>query len=229
MALGIVAAGGYGDRLGSDVPKPEVKLLGQPLLMYALTAFQRACSISGIVLVVPSGLAGTWSLERVSGAGITSVISVVTGGDTRQESVSNALMAIPEREGIVVVHDAARPAVTPEMIDDISGIPPTADGVITAVPVTDTIKWVQDGVVERTIDRSRLVAVQTPQAFDLETLRKAHRLALESGFTGTDDASLVERIGGKILVRRGDRENIKITYHGDIARAEAIILARSRR
>lgn len=143
--------------------------------------------------------------------------------------MSNALVAIPERKGIVVVHDAARPAVTPEMIDDVSGIPPTADGVITAVPVTDTIKWVQDGVVERTIDRGRLVAVQTPQAFDLETLRKAHRLALESGFTGTDDASLVERIGGKILVRTGDRENIKITYLGDIARAEAIIMARSGR
>lgn len=80
MALGIVAAGGYGDRLGSDVPKPEVKLLGKPLLMYALTAFQRARSISGIVLVVPTGLAGTWSLERVKGAGITRAISVVTGG-----------------------------------------------------------------------------------------------------------------------------------------------------
>jgi len=229
VALGIVAAGGYGDRLESEVPKPEVELLGQPLLMYALTAFQRARSISGIVLVVPSGLAGTWSLKRVRGAGITRAISVITGGDTRQESVSNALAAIPEREGIVVVHDAARPAVTPEMVDDVSGIPPTADGVIAAVPVTDTIKWVQDGVVERTIDRGRLVAVQTPQAFDLETLRKAHRLALESGFTGTDDASLVERIGGRILVRTGDRENIKITYPGDIARAEAIIMARSGR
>jgi 2-C-methyl-D-erythritol 4-phosphate cytidylyltransferase len=197
--------------------------------MYALTAFQHAHSISGILLVVPSGLAGTWSLKRVREAGITRAISVVTGGDTRQESVSNALVAIPEREGIVVVHDAARPTVTPEMIDGVSGIPPTADGIITAVQVTDTIKWVQDGVVERTIDRSRLVAVQTPQAFDLETLRKAHRLALESGFTGTDDASLVERIGGRILVRTGDRENIKIPYPGDIARAEATILARSGR
>ncbi|MBU4386000.1 MAG: 2-C-methyl-D-erythritol 4-phosphate cytidylyltransferase [Actinobacteria bacterium] len=226
MALGIVAAGGYGERLESEVPKPEVELLGQPLLMYALTAFQGARSISGIIVVVPPGRLGVWPLERVRRAGISKAMSVVAGGATRQESVSNALGAIPEHEGIVVVHDAARPAVTPEMIDDASLIPPGADGVITAVPVTDTIKRVEDGVVERTIDRSRLAAVQTPQAFELKALRKAHRLASESGFTGTDDASLVERMGGKVLVRTGDRENIKVTFPGDIARAEAIILAR---
>lgn len=226
MALGIVAAGGHGERLGSEVPKAEVELLGKPLFLHSLAAFQNAPVISGIVLVLPPERTGDWPLERFRNAGIHRATTVVAGGTTRQESVRKALDAIPERTGTVVVHDAARPAVTPEMIDEVSHIPPDAEGLITAVPVTDTMKLVRGGVVERTIDRGRLVAVQTPQAFRLETLREAHRLASESGFVGTDDSSLVERMGCTVLVRTGHRENIKVTFPGDIVRAEAILMAR---
>ena len=229
MALGIIAAGGRGDRLRSETPKSEVELLGKPLLMHAVTAFQRANAIEGIVLVVPAERTGDWTVERLVEAGISTARSVVAGGATRQESVFNALGALAGAGEVVVVHDAARPAVTPEMIDAVCRIPAGADGVITATPVTDTVKQVDEGAVSKTLDRKILVAVQTPQAFKLDVLTRAHRLAAEAGFIGTDDASLVERMGGTVLVREGSRENIKVTFPGDLSRVEAILLDRRAR
>lgn len=113
------------------------------------------------------------------------------------------------------------------MIDVACDIPDGADGLITASGVIDTIKVVDGGFVVSTLERDRLVAVQTPQAFRLEALRKAHRAAEAEGYQGTDDAALVERIGGKVAIIQGSRDNIKVTYPEDLARAKAIIIKRS--
>ena len=141
---------------------------------------------------------------------------VVAGGDTRSESVRLALEAAPEAT-VAVVHDAARPLVTVELVkrclDALDGV----DGVIAAIPVTDTVKEVEDGLVTHTPDRGRLWAAQTPQVFRADVLRRAASAA------GTDDASLVEAIGGSVRVVEGSAENFKITRPLDIRVAEMLL------
>lgn len=226
MVFGIITAGGQGRRLARDTPKLEIEILGKPMVLYSLAAFQLAGSIDRIILTVPPERLSAWSVATLKAKGIDKMMATVAGGADRQDSVRHALEEIPEHRGAVVVHDGARPLVTPEMIDEVSSIPADANGVITAVKVTDTVKEVEADRVEGTFDRSRLMAVQTPQAFPLEVLRKAHRRALRDGFTGTDDASLVERIGGVVKVVEGSRENIKVTFPEDVNRVEAILIAR---
>jgi 2-C-methyl-D-erythritol 4-phosphate cytidylyltransferase len=229
VALAIIAAGGRGSRLGSSSPKFESELCGKPLVMYSLEAFQASESIEDIVLVVPGHRLDAWSAERLMGSGIGKAAATVAGGATRQQSVFRGLKALPSKSGLVVVHDAARPLVTADMIEAACDLPEGADGVITAYDVTDTIKVVHDGFVVSTPDRESLIAVQTPQAFRFEVLLQAHRAAEEERFAGTDDAVLVERIGGKVAVIPGSRDNVKVTYPEDLELAEAIIVERSAR
>lgn len=227
MALAIIVAGGRGSRLGSPSAKFEHELCGKPLIMYSLEAFQAAESVEGIVLVVPGHRLSAWVVERLRKRGIGKATSTVAGGATRQQSVFLGLKQVDNATGVVVVHDAARPLVTAGMIDVACDIPDGVDGLITSSGVIDTIKVVDGGFVVSTLERDRLVAVQTPQAFRLEVLRKAHRAAEAEGYQGTDDAALVERIGGKVAIIQGSRDNIKVTYPEDLARAKAIIIKRS--
>jgi 2-C-methyl-D-erythritol 4-phosphate cytidylyltransferase len=226
VALAVIAAGGSGSRLGSPSSKFEHELCGKPLIMHSLEAFQAARPIDGIVLVVPDHRLGEWTVERLKELGISKAVSTAAGGATRQQSVFLGLKQIGDAEGVVVIHDAARPLVTAGMIEAVSSVPEGADGLITATGVIDTIKAVDGGFVASTLERDRLVAVQTPQAFHLEVLRKAHFAAEADGYLGTDDAALVERIGGKVAVLQGSRDNIKVTYPEDLAIAEAIIIKR---
>jgi 2-C-methyl-D-erythritol 4-phosphate cytidylyltransferase len=177
--------------------------------------------------VVPEHRLQDWTAERLKDLGVSKAASAVAGGATRQQSVFLGLKQFGDAEGVVVVHDAARPLVTAEMIDAVCNVPEGADGLITATAVTDTIKVVDGGFVVSTMERDQLVAVQTPQAFRAEVLRKAHRAAEAEGYQGTDDAALVERIGGKVAFLQGSRDNIKVTYREDLAGAEAIIIERS--
>jgi 2-C-methyl-D-erythritol 4-phosphate cytidylyltransferase len=227
VALAIIAAGGRGSRLGSHSAKFEQLLCGKPLIMYSLEAFQAARSIEGIALVVPRDRLSRWTAEKLRDMGISKAVSTVAGGATRQQSVFLGLKQLGDVEGVVVVHDAARPCVTSAMIEIACDIPEGADGLITASDVTDTIKMAHGGFVESTPERDRLVAVQTPQAFYAEVLRTAHHEAEVEGFEGTDDAALVERAGGRVALLQGSRDNIKVTYADDLTRAEAIIVERS--
>ena len=229
MATGIITAAGEGSRLGLGIHKLEAGLLGMPVVAYSLLAFEEALSIERLILVVPAGRLADWHPARLEDMGVRKVAKTIAGGETRQDSVRLALEASAGVSGTVVVHDGARPLVTASMIDSVSKVPAGFDGVVTAVAVTDTIKEVEDGVVVGTPDRGALVAVQTPQAFGIEILRRAHDAAKAQGFSGTDDASLVERIGGRIMVVPGSRDNIKVTYPEDIARARDIIISRSGR
>ena len=197
--VGIVPAAGAGERLGADVPKAFAVLGGRPMVEWSLEVLREVCD--RVVVAVPA--------DRVEPP------DFVAGGTTRSQSVRNALDAAPEAS-ICVVHDAARPMVTADLVrrclDALEGV----DGVIAAVPVTDTVKEVEDGDVVRTPDRGRLWAAQTPQVFRADALRRAAGEA-------TDDASLVEAMGGRVRVVEGIRENFKVTTPLDARVAEMLL------
>jgi len=196
---GILVAAGLGTRFGRR--KHSVELHGLPLWQWS----QRALVRGGIgELVIVGDLAGA-----------------VPGGDRRQDSVAAGLARIPDRDGIVLVHDAARPLVTPDLVQRVIARLLVGDvaGVVPAVPISDTIKRVERDHVVETVERSNLVGVQTPQGFDLRTLRAAH-----ASFDGeaTDDASMVEASGGAIAIVEGDSMNLKVTYPEDLLLIEAL-------
>jgi 2-C-methyl-D-erythritol 4-phosphate cytidylyltransferase len=154
-------------------------------------------------------------------------VRVVTGGETRQESVRRALESLAPDVDVVLVHDAARPLAPSQLVDDVvQAVERGAEAVVPALPVADTIKRVEDGRVVETLRRESLYAVQTPQGFARDLLTKAHDAAVIDGFAGTDDASLVERIGGTVTVVPGHSEAAKVTRPGDLAAAEAVLAQR---
>jgi 2-C-methyl-D-erythritol 4-phosphate cytidylyltransferase len=200
----IVVGGGSGQRYGA---LKQYEPLGDSRVIDHARAVAEAAS-DGVVVVVPAGDA-----ER-EGA--------VAGGATRSDSVRAGLTAVPDDATIICVHDAARPFATPALFRRvISAVAAGADGAIPGVAVTDTIKVVADGVVVSTPDRSSLVAVQTPQAFRATMLRRAHDDAAAS----TDDAALVERLGGRVVVVDGDPRNRKITHPDDLEWARRQLVA----
>lgn len=214
----MIAAAGSGERLGAGGPKAFVKIAGRPLLAWVIDAFRGAESIGAIVVAAPPG-----TEERVAAE---FGVEAVRGGEHRSESVRAALELVGDE--IAVAHDAARPLVTPALIDlAVARLAESADAdaVVAAAPVTDTIKEAgAGGVVERTLDRSRLWAVQTPQAFRTGALRRA----LEGDVSGaTDDAMLVERAGGRVLVCEAPAENIKVTTPLDLSLATELLRARA--
>ena len=197
--VGIIPAAGAGERLGADVPKAFAVLGGRPMLEWSLEVLREVCD--RVVVAVPPDRAAPPDM--------------VPGGNTRSESVQNALAAAPEAT-VVVVHDAARPLVTVELVRRCLDALEGCDGVIAATPVTDTIKEVDGGRVVGTPDRSRLWAAQTPQVFRADVLRKAAGDA-------TDDAALVEAIGGDVRVVEAPRENLKVTTPLDVRVAEMLL------
>jgi 2-C-methyl-D-erythritol 4-phosphate cytidylyltransferase len=214
----VIAAAGSGQRLGAGGPKAFVELAGRPMLEWSLDAFRAAGTIAEIVVAAPAGEADAMAEQDVV---------AVAGGEHRSESVAKALALCAEE--FVVVHDAARPLVTPGLIDAMVeelAVEEGAAGVIAATPVTDTIKHVGDeGQVERTLDRSDLWAVQTPQVFRAEDLRKA----LDDPDDlpeASDDAMLVERQGGRVVIHSTSPDNVKVTTPFDLRVAELLLLER---
>ena len=222
MAVALVVAAGRGERLGSDRPKALVSLAGKPMVQWSVDALRKVPGVERIVVALP-----TEALDAVPAGAVAA-----PGGEARSESVLNALEASGEGDP-VIVHDAARPLAPPELFVDAlvelerSG----ADAVIAATKVSDTIKELEaDGqAVLRTLDRSRLWAVQTPQVFRRRVLERALREAsAELLATATDDAWLVERLGGRVRVVDGGPQNIKVTTPTDLALAELLLAARGR-
>ena len=203
-------AGGSGERLGADRPKALVELAGRPMLEWSVEALGAVCD--RVVVALPPG--HEQPPDRVA------------GGPSRSESVRNALAAAPEAE-LVVVHDAARPLVTPDLVRRCIAALEGADGAIAAAPVTDTIKEAgSDGGVIRTLDRSALWSIQTPQVFRAQVLRDALSAGPEVLAGATDDASLVEAAGGTVRVVETGAENLKVTTTLDLRMAEAILATR---
>jgi 2-C-methyl-D-erythritol 4-phosphate cytidylyltransferase len=218
----VVVAAGSGERLGAEHPKAFVAFGEQPLIAASIAALDDHPAIDGIVLVVPAGWEerATFMADEI-GAGKASI--AVAGGATRSDSVALGVAEVPDDAALILVHDAARPILPPELIDRVlAGFADGADGVIPAVALADTVKRVDaSGIVVETLERAALRAVQTPQAFQAQVLRRA--LEAPDRGTGTDCASLVERAGGRVLVVEGDPRTMKITTRDDLDRALALV------
>ncbi len=212
-AWAIVVAAGSGSRFGA--PKQFADLAGRPVLEWSLETARKACA--GVVLVLPP--------EHLSGKDLPwAADAVVAGGATRSASVRSGLEAVPDHAGVIAVHDAARPLAPLDLWRAvIDAVVAGADAAIPAAPVTDTVKEVGDGGHLVTLDRSRLVAVQTPQAFRAAVIREVHRGEAEA----TDDAALVEAAGGTVELVPAGPHNLKITSPADLIVAAALLEARS--
>lgn len=221
LAACVIPAAGSGARFGGETPKQFLPLAGVSVLRRSLLAAASAPEIGAIVVAAPSGLVGRASEEA---RGIDKVVAVVPGGATRVHSVANALGALRGEPEIVVVHDAARPMAGAKMFSATIAAAQKHGGAITGVRVDDTVKRAgPDGRVQETVPRDGLWRIQTPQAFRGELLRRAHREAQEKGWEATDDAALVEKVGGTVVVVEGDAMNFKITTPGDFALAERLL------
>lgn len=223
LTAAIVPAAGRGERLGPGTPKALRTLAGQPILLHAVRNLATARDIDIIVVAVPED-----SVEesRAMLAGIELPITIVSGGETRQDSVARALLALPPEVDVVLVHDAARPLVPADVVDRVAAaVRAGAQAVIPTLGVVDTIKEVDgEGVVRATLDRSRLQAVQTPQGFARDVLQQAH--GSSDGGDATDDAGMVERMGVSVHTVPGHEEAFKITRPLDLVLAEAILVRR---
>ena len=206
--VGIVPAGGSGERLGADRPKAFVVCAGRPLIEWSLEALAPVCD--RVVVAAPDGYED--GPDRVR------------GGESRSASVRNAVAAVDEAD-VFVVHDAARPLVTRELVERcIDALEPGVDGAIAAVPMTDTVKEVAtDGRVLRTLDRSTLWAIQTPQVFRADMLRSALQRDAAALSAAPDDAALVDAAGGVVTVVESFPENLKVTRESDLRIAEALL------
>ena len=214
----VIPAGGVGTRLGSRIPKQFLKVGGVPILVATVRHFTSHPEIETVVVAAPSKLVDrTERLLRDYGRRVR--LRVVAGGAERQESVWQGVQATPADCEIIVVHDAVRPFITRPLVDAVVQAAREVGAAICALPIAETVKRVRGDLVEMTVDRAALWAVQTPQAFRAALLREAHDKARRDGVVGTDDAMLVERLGHPVRVVRGSEANVKITTLEDLRRA----------
>jgi 2-C-methyl-D-erythritol 4-phosphate cytidylyltransferase len=220
----VVAAAGAGARLGAGRPKAFAGLGGRPLLARAVELLEAHPAVDGIVLVVPAGWEEPASL-LVDELAAGKVAAAVAGGAERALSVAAGLEEVPADAGVILVHDAARPFATPDLVTRVLAGLAEADGAVPGVPLADTVKRVRDDRVVETVARAGLVAVQTPQAFRAEALRRAYAAPSEVLSAATDCSSLVERNGGRVVVVAGEPANVKITDAADLRAADGTAAA----
>lgn len=215
----VIVAAGNASRMGG-IDKVMAPLRGEPMLVRTVRAFQDCDVIREIVIVTRQDL-----LVTVTDlcAGFDKVTAVVVGGKSRPESVHLGLNALSKKVKLAAVQDGARPLISWQIIDRTVRAANTYGAAAPAIPVKDTVKVVQGGVVLETPDRSRLQAVQTPQVFDLDMLRGALKKAQEDGAEITDDCSAVERLGVRVKIVEGDEKNLKITTPMDLKIAEMLL------
>ncbi len=222
MAIALIVAAGSGERLGADRPKALVELAGRPMLAWSVQTLAAMAEIEQIVVALPAGA----GLPAACGEDAIAV----EGGSCRSESVRCAL-EVAEPEGPVLVHDAARPLLTEAIARRVLAAlqaDDRADAAIAAAPVTDTIKRLgEDGGVAETLDRSVLWAVQTPQVFHRGALERALAVPSEVLAQATDDAWLIERLGGRVVVAPVAEENLKVTTRQDLQRAQELLARRA--
>ncbi len=225
--VAIVPAAGSGNRMGRELSKQYLSLGGMPLLVHTLKVFEECPLVDALLVVVPpqdidfvrNAVLAPWKLKKVAG--------VIPGGKERQDSVRAGVEALDRETDLVIIHDAVRPFITIEMISQCILAAREEGAVTVGVPVKDTVKEVApDGRVMRTCDRGLMWLTQTPQAFRRDIIENAHRAADRDGFRGTDDASLVERLGVTVRMIRGEYSNIKITTPDDLILAETLLTVR---
>ncbi|HIE42679.1 MAG TPA: 2-C-methyl-D-erythritol 4-phosphate cytidylyltransferase [Nitrospinaceae bacterium] len=218
----IIPAGGQGTRMGGTVPKQFQSLRGKPILYYTLRTFQESGLISSLVLVVPEKELDNARSDWLDHPKI--VKQVIAGGQTRQDSVLNGYQALSADTDIVLVHDGVRPFLSKEMIRETINVAGKYGAAITAIPVHDTLKRVDDrGIVQCTVERDGLWRVQTPQAFCYDLLGEAFLKAKADAFYGTDEAALIEYLGQEVRVVDGSEWNLKITRPKDLVLGASIV------
>ena len=218
----VVPAGGTGTRMGGTVPKQFLELNGKPILYYTLKTLQDCGIISELILVVPKKEYDNACTDWLGKPEI--VTKVVVGGEKRQDSVYNGFCELSPQTEIVLVHDGVRPFLSHQMIQESVDAAREYGAAITAIPVNDTIKKVDDsGLVSKTVDREGLWRVQTPQVFRYELLQEAFKKANSEKFYGTDEGTLIEHLGKPVKIVEGSEQNIKITRPEDLRLSEIFI------
>lgn len=213
---GVIVAAGSGTRMGTDLPKQFLDVFGMPVIVHTLKKFNSCNSIHEIVIVTKEefiplchSLVETYDLNKV--------VSIVVGGKTRQISVCNGINSVSDDVENVFIHDAARPLVSVETIEKCASVLSNEKACAVGVPMKDTIKYSSDGrYIQKTVDRSLLWQIQTPQCFKKHLALQLHKRALDDGFEATDDCMIFEHYGENIAIVEGEYENIKITSPQDI-------------
>jgi len=230
-SIALIPAAGMGKRMGASINKQYLQLNGLPILAHTISVFERSSLIDSIYLVIPADEIPYCREHIVEAGGFKKVAAIVAGGTERQHSVMNGLKAIrgnADDHDVILIHDGVRPFLTETMLRESIAEAQEHEGALVAVPAKDTIKIVADGVVIDTPSRETLWQAQTPQSFRFGVIFAAHQAAEREGFIGTDDASLIERSGGKIRIVPGDYRNIKITTPEDLTLAEAFMAGRGK-
>jgi len=224
MVTAIIVAAGQGVRMGDSIPKQYLMLGDHPVLAYSLMTFSLCRRVDNLYLVVPESDMDYCRHKIIRPLKLNRDIKLVPGGPQRQLSVYNGLREIEDRQGIVVIHDGVRPFVTTDHIRIcVQGAEETG-ACILGVPVADTLKKVnRSGLIDNTIERKGVWQAQTPQAFAYELIIRAHEKARVEGLIASDDALLVERLGRKVKIVTGNRNNLKITTPEDLRIARAMI------
>ena len=219
LCSAIIVAAGSSSRMGFDKLLADVG--GRPVLVRCLEAFQQAPSVSEIVVVTREELIPE-AARMCQEFGLTKVTKLIRGGENRTQSARLGTLEADRDAPLIAIHDGARPFVTTQVIEDAVAQAGKSGAAAPAVPVKDTIKEARDGLVERTLDRDRLYAVQTPQVFEASLIRAALQKALEDGVELTDDCAAVERLGMKVVLTAGDEQNIKLTTPMDLLLGEGL-------
>jgi 2-C-methyl-D-erythritol 4-phosphate cytidylyltransferase len=224
--IAILPAAGFGTRMGGDSPKQFRPLDGVPLIVFTLRRLAACPSISDFLISTRSDDVEALT-ARIAEEKLDRPVRVLRGGDTRQQSVANALAEAPPDAELVLVHDAVRPLVTREQVERVIAEARVRRAAILGIPAMDTVKEVKRAslpndvaLITATIPRERIVLAQTPQVFEAALLREALARAAEDGFTASDEAGLVERLGHDVYVVLGSERNLKITKPGDLELAE---------
>ncbi|MCI8915393.1 MAG: 2-C-methyl-D-erythritol 4-phosphate cytidylyltransferase [Oscillospiraceae bacterium] len=209
----VVVAAGSSTRMGFD--KVLADLDGTPVIVRCLQSFQQAPSVAEVVVVTRTQLVPEVA-RLCQDYGLSKVSKVIRGGDSRTQSARMGTLECSPKAKLIAIHDGARPFVTVQLIEDAVAQAAASGAAAPAVPVKDTIKTARDGLVEATLDRETLFAVQTPQVFDGDLIRAALQKALDDGAALTDDCAAVERLGMRVSLTPGDERNIKLTTPADL-------------
>jgi 2-C-methyl-D-erythritol 4-phosphate cytidylyltransferase len=220
-ASGIIVAAGTGNRLGLGEPKAFVKVGGRTMLAWSLAALSGVTDVVEAVIAVPPGFENAARTEA-NHSPLDIPVKITPGGSERQHSVRIALALTNAESEVVVIHDAARPFAPARLFEACLAAAERSGGALAAIAVADTLKRAERGLVSATVARAGLWQAQTPQAFRRALLVSAHERALREGVSATDDADLVERLGGRVEIVEGSALNLKITTPDDLRMAEAL-------
>jgi len=222
--VALIPAAGRGKRMGRETPKASLLLGGIPLLRHTLQKFETCTLVNEVLPLVPPGEISFWAEEIANQPGLKKVRRILPGGDERQDSVFLGLKAVSGQADWVIIHDGARPFVPVDLIERSLTAALRWKAVAAALPAGDTVKEVsREKEVQKTLDRGPLWIIQTPQTFEYRLIVRAYEKAREDRYRGTDDASLVERLGVAVRVIEGSRYNFKITTPEDLVLGEALL------